>query len=130
MNPKQFLQIGGAVLLLLGIAGLVGIFNKQSTPWFWLDNGENTAHVVLGVVALAGAYFLKDPNLQKWLVVAVGVFGLFAGIYGFAVAGQPEPNVGFANLESPSDDLLHVVVGLWALAAAFMPGRAMMPKTA
>ena len=79
MNPKQFLQIGGAVLLLLGIAGLVGIFNKQSTPWFWLDNGENTAHVVLGVVALAAAYFLKDPNLQKWLVVVVGVFGLFAG---------------------------------------------------
>ena len=89
-----------------------------------------TLKVTGQVVALAAAYFLKDPNLQKWLVVVVGVFGLFAGIYGFAVAGQPEPNVGFANLESPSDDLLHVVVGLWALAAAFMPGRAMMPKTA
>jgi hypothetical protein len=59
--------------------------------------------------------------LQKWLVVAVGLFALVATAYGFAVAGNASPNVGFANLESPADDILHLVVGVWALAAAFRP---------
>jgi len=37
---------------------------------------------------------------------------------------------GVANLESPADDILHLVVGVWALAAAFRPmGMPMMAKT-
>ncbi len=130
MNPRQFLQIGGVILLLLGIVGFVGIFNKASTPWFWLDNGENVAHVVLGVVAIAAAYVLKDADAQKWLVAIVGVVGILSGLYGFAVAGGPEPNAGFTNLESPSDNLLHLVVGAWALYAAFMGKTAEVAKQA
>ena len=121
MNPKQFLQIGGAILLVLGIAGAVGIFSKTNTPWFWLDNGENVAHIVLGVVALAAAYLLKDATAQKWLVPVVGITALFFAVYGFMVAGNTPPNTfGISNLESPADDILHLVVGIWALAAAFL----------
>ena len=129
MNPKQFLQIGGAILLVLGVVGLLPIFTKENTPFFYLDNGENAAHILLGVVAIGAAYVLKDPSYQKWLVAIVGVFGLFAGVYGFAVGGNADPNVGFANLESPADDILHLVVGAWALYAAFM-GKSAVPATA
>ncbi len=84
------------------MVGLLPVFTKANTPWFYLDTGENVAHIGLGVV------------------------GLFFGIYGFVVAGAPEPNTfGLANLESPADNLLHLVVGAWALYAAFM-GRARM----
>ena len=127
MNPKQFLQFGGAILVVLGVVGLLPVFTKENTPWFWLDSGENVAHIVLGVVAIAAAYLLKDPAMQKWLVAVVGVVALFFGVYGFVVAGGTEPNTfGLANLESPSDNILHLVVGAWALYAAFM-GR---PSTA
>ena len=125
MNPKQFLLIGGIVLLLLGIVGYAGLFSQMNSV-FYLDTGENVAHTVLGIVAIAASYLLKDAQLQKWLVVAVGVVALFFGVYGFIVAGNAPPNTfGISNLESPADDILHLVVGIWALAAAFMP-RGMM----
>ena len=125
MNPKQFLLIGGIVLLLLGIVGYAGLFSQMNSV-FYLDTGENVAHTVLGIVAIAASYLLKDAQLQKWLVVAVGVVALFFGVYGFIVAGNAPPNTfGISNLESPADDILHLVVGVWALAAAFMP-RGMM----
>ena len=126
MNPKQFLQFGGGILVILGVVGLLPVFTKANTPWFYLDTGENVAHIGLGVVAIAASYLLTDAAMQKWLVAVVGVVALFFGVYGFVVNGQPEPNTfGLANLESPADNLLHLVVGAWALYAAFM-GRTSM----
>jgi hypothetical protein len=128
MNPKQFLLIGGAILLILGVVGLLPIFTEQNTPWFQLDSGENVAHIGLGVVALAAWYLLKDPNAQKWLVAVVGILGLATGLLGFVLPAGDEMHrnfFGLANLESPADNVLHLVVGVWALYAAFM-GKAMM----
>ena len=107
----------------------MGIFSKANTPWFWLDNGENVAHIVLGIVALAASFVLREANAQKWLVALVGIFGIFSAVFGYAVLNGAEPNAGLTNLEG-SDDILHLVVGLWALAAAFMPRRAMVSETA
>src|SRR5215475_4554349 len=129
MNPKQFLTIGGAILVLLGILGVLGVFNQSATPWFWLDAGENVAHLFLGVVALA-AVFVPGLNsalapYYKPIVILVGIIALFFGVYGFIVAGAAAPNTfGLTNLESPSDNLLHLVVGAWALAAALRPAGA------
>ena len=130
MNPKQFLLIGGIVLLALGIIGFLGVFSDTKSA-FYLDTGENVAHTALGIIAIAAAYLLPDENLQKWLVVVVGVVALFFGVYGFIVAGNAPPNTfGVSNLESPADDILHLVVGIWALAAAFLGGRMSMPAKA
>jgi hypothetical protein len=130
MNPKQFLQFGGAILVVLGAVGLLPVFTQANTPWFYLDTGENVAHIGLGVIAIAASYVLADASLQKWIVAVVGVVALFFGVYGFVVAGAAEPNTfGISNLESPADNVLHLVVGAWALYAAFM-GRATMSATA
>lgn len=123
MNPKQFLQIGGAILLLLGILGFAGLFSEKGS-FFWLDNSENVAHTGLGIIAIAAAYLLKDAQAQKWLVAVVGVIALFFTVVGFAVGGDTTSGAntwGIANLESPADDILHLVVGAWALVAAFRP---------
>jgi hypothetical protein len=131
VNPKQFLQIGGAILLLLGLLGFAGLFNTKGS-FFWLDNGENVAHTGLGIIAIAASFLLKDAQMQKWLVAVVGVVALFFTVVGFAVAGDASGanTFGLANLESPADDILHLVVGVWALAAAFKPmGMPMMAKT-
>jgi hypothetical protein len=123
VNPRQFLQIGGAVLLLLGILGFAGLFSQKGS-FFWLDNSENVAHTGLGIIAIAAAYLLKDAQAQKWLVAVVGVTALFFTVVGFAVGGDVTSGAntfGIANLESPADDILHLVVGAWALLAAFRP---------
>lgn len=128
MYPRLFLTVGGAVLLLLGIVGYLNVFSESSTPWFWLDAGENLAHTVLGVVALA-AVFVPGLNTAlapyyRAIVVIVGVIALFFAVYGFLQASAPEPNTfGVANLENPADNILHLVVAIAAFAAAFVPSQ-------
>jgi len=122
-TPRMFLTVGGAVLLLLGIVGYLGIFTKAAYPAFWLDAGENGAHVALGIIALAAVYL---PGLNailrpyyRWIVIVVGIVALFFGAYGFVVSGAAEPNTfGISNLET-ADNLLHLVVAAWAFASAW-----------
>jgi len=125
--PRLFLTVGGAVLLLLGIVGYLNVFTESGTPAFWLDNGENLAHTVLGIVALA-AVFVPGLNTAlapyyRPIVGLVGAIALFFAIYGFlqpaGTAGNPN-TFGVSNLENPSDNLLHLVVGIVAFAAIWV----------
>jgi len=127
-TPKGFLQVGGAVLLLVGILGYVGVIGPTPDSslfgeFWYFDNAENIAHTVLGIVALAAAFLLKDAGMQKTLVMIVGVIALLVGIYGFIT-----PSLLGANLENPADNILHLVVGAWALAASMKKGDGMMMK--
>ena len=117
MNPKQFLTIGGAVLVLVGILGFIGVIGPTAEDsifgeaW-WFDNGENWAHLVLGVVGLIAA-FTFPGNIQKPLVILLGVIGVLVGLYSAFI----DTSFLGANLENPADTLLHIVVGIWALVA-------------
>lgn len=116
-TPKAFLQLGGAVLVLVAILGYVGVIGPTSEQsifggaWFF-DNAENVAHLVLGVVALLAAFWLS-ASLQKPLVIAVGVVAVLVGLWSLVVS----TSLLGANLENPADTLLHLVVGAWALWA-------------
>lgn len=118
MNPKQFLQIGGVVLVVVGILGFVGVIGPTAAKsifgsrW-WFDTNENWAHLVIGIVALAASYGL-GASLQKNLTLLVGIVGVFVGLYSAFVSTA---FLG-ANLENPADTLLHLVVGAWALWAS------------
>lgn len=123
LSPKGFLQVGGAVLLLVGILGFVGVIGPDAQSsifgdFWWFDMAENVAHTVLGIVAI-GAAFVLPSNLQKTLVMLVGVFALLVGVYSAVFSSM----LLGANLENPADTILHLLVGVWALAAAMMkPG--------
>jgi hypothetical protein len=117
-NVKNFLTYGGWVLVIVGILGffLIGPTAEQSvfgSAW-WFDNAENWAHLVLGIVALLLVYAVKNADLNKWVTVLVGVFALVV-----TVAGFMDPSFLGANLENPLDNVLHLVVGLWALISGF-----------
>jgi len=130
LTPRGFLQWGGIVLTLLGIVGFLGIFSKSAVPSFYLDTGENVAHLGLGVIALAALYV---PGLNtalapyyKWIVVLVGLIALFFTVVGFLNASVPAPNTSAYSLGSQLAHLLHPVVGVWALWAAFYPAKSEM----
>ena len=115
------------MLLLLGIVGYINVFTESGTPGFWLDGGENLAHTFLGIVALA-AVFVPGLNTMlapyyRAIVALVGVIALFFAVYGFLqpAGSSADPNTfGVSNLENPADNLLHLVVGVVAIAAAWM----------
>ena len=117
MNPKQFLLVGGAVLVLVGILGLVGVIGPTpdksifGATW-WFDSAENWAHLVLGIVGVLAAFVLP-ASLQKSLVLLLGIVGVLVGLYSLVIGAQ---FLG-ANLENPADTILHIVVGAWALWA-------------
>ncbi len=118
-TPKGFLTVGGVVLVLVGILGFVGVTGPMpesslfGSAW-WFDNGENWAHLLLGVVALLAAYVLP-MGAQRSLVMLLGVVGVLIGLYSAVYSTE---FLG-ANLENPADTLLHLVVGAWALAASW-----------
>lgn len=126
LSPTNFLKIGGTILLVLGLIGFTGVTNNIA--FFNLDSGENIAHVALGVVGLAVAFGIKDANIHRWLVWALAITGLATGLYGFTLAAGDEMHrnfFGLANLENPADNVLHLVVGIWATAAAYLNRPAM-----
>jgi len=116
-TPAGFLKIGGIVLVLVGILGLFLLGPTSDSllgaTWYF-DNAENVAHLALGVVALLLAFVVKNAMLSKWVTVGVGAFALFAAIWGVLYG-----TLLGAGLQTPADTILHVVVGGWALYAAF-----------
>lgn len=130
LRPTNVLKVGGTVLLLLGLIGLAGITSTWDV--FNLDTGENVAHIALGIVGLGVGFGTSDERIHRLLVIVLAITGLATGIGGFLLPSGgallngafKTPNFfGLANLESPSDDVLHLVVGIWCAASAFM-GRA------
>ncbi len=126
MTPKNFLLVGGIVLLLVSILGFAGIIGPTETDsifgsaW-WFDNGENWAHLILGVVALL---LLATPmSVQKPVVMLLGIIGVLVGLYSLLIS----PTFLGANLENPADSILHLVVGIWALLSA--RGSSMMSSS-
>ncbi|MEK7663864.1 MAG: hypothetical protein AAB340_00215 [Patescibacteria group bacterium] len=122
LSPQGFLKVGGVILIVVALLGFIGIIGPTSNSlfdsWWYFDNAENWAHLVLGVVALIAA-FTFPANINKMLVMALGVVGVLVGLYSL-FGSVPEGTVLLgAMLQNPLDTLLHLVVGIWALAAGF-----------
>ncbi len=130
MNSKQFLTLGGAVLLLVGILGMIGVIGPTpaqsifGSTW-WFDGPENIAHTVLGIAGLFAA-FVFPKMWQKYLTVLLGVVAVVVGLYSLAMGSM----LYGANLENPADTILHLVVGAWALYASLVGDKKLGSKKA
>lgn len=114
MNPRQFLMIAGIILLVLAALGFLLPNGMILGNTWYLTVGENLAHLVVGVLAIVSAFWTNE-KIQKSLTQAVAIITLFFAVYGFLVANSPSPNTfGVANLENPYDNLLHLIVAVWA----------------
>ncbi|MBI4133661.1 hypothetical protein HY478_03535 [Candidatus Uhrbacteria bacterium] len=91
-SPKGFLQVGGGVLVLIAILGYVGVIGPAPESsifgafWFF-DNVENIAHLVLGIVALGAAMWLGS-DMQKPLVIVVGAIAVLVGLWSLVVSTE------------------------------------------
>lgn len=121
MNPKNFLMWAGWILLVLGVVGFLLPNGTLIPDYLWFDTVENWAHALLGVVALALVYGVKDHATHKWFAIIFGAVALIVGLWGFVLEPGTMESLNFlgvANLENPLDNIVHLVVGVWGLWAA------------
>lgn len=116
MTSKNFLLWAGWILIILAV---VGFLNVIETEALYFDNAENWAHLILGVVALAIVYGVREEQTHKLAATVFGLVALVFGIWGFLVAGNPAPNFYSVTDLKTLDNILHLVVGVWGLWAAF-----------
>jgi len=75
VRPRQFLLLGGTVLVIFGLAGVVGLLGSISqaslfNPPYWI----NWFHLTFGIVVLAIA-FAGGRTLQSAMTLAAGGWG-------------------------------------------------------
>lgn len=117
MNPKKFLLWVGWFFVALGVVGY--FVGDLWMPLWGFGMGENLAHLVVGLVVLMAAYWARTKAVIDWLIIAVGVLALFFAGYGWFVESNFR---GLADLEQ-IDNIVHLIVGLWALWIVWGRGK-------
>ncbi len=121
VSPRRFLQLAGT---LLAVVAIVGFLRPDLAGDFWrFDPLENWTRLLLGMAMIVLAP-VPPPALPRAFAALVGVAMLALGVTGFLVAARPSPNFfGLVNLESPVDNVFHLILGAWGVLAAIVNRR-------
>ena len=103
----------GVVGLLLGQKSLFGALN--------IDFAEDVIHLVTGGLLAYVGFVKRDSGVARTVVGAIGVVYLLVGAISFA---EPNPLGLFPSEYSVLDNLIHLTLGILAIAVAWLrPGR-------
>jgi len=117
---RQYAQIVGIVLLLLGVVGLI---LGDPEPLFGalnIDLAEDILHLVLGAVFAYLGFAKVDNGTVRTVVGVVGVVLLLTGLLGFVV---PNPGGILTHPWTVVDNLIHLLLGILGIAAGFLLDR-------
>ena len=119
MVARQYAQVVGVVLILLGVVGLLlgdelflGILN--------IDLVEDIVHLLTGGLLAYVGFGRTDDGTVKTVVGALGVVYLLVGILGFIA---PSLFGLIPNGYTIVDNLVHLALGVLGLVVAGIPGR-------
>lgn len=115
MTPKKFLGLGGIVFIAIALLGMLHLLGPAandsffSSRWYF-DNVENWTYLTIGIIAVLLA-FTAPAAIHRGITSLIGIAALLLGLWAFFF-----PNASLAtHLQSPSDPILLLVIGLWAL---------------
>jgi hypothetical protein len=122
MNVKTYCQVAGVLLLVLGVAGVLGIgipgFLSVSEPT------EIALHFITGgLAAWAGFTAGGYSSFAKTYAQVFGVIYLVLGVIGFIA---PELPLGI-HLDLACN-LAHVILGVWGVYVGFMARQMAMSR--
>lgn len=123
MNPKLYGKVFGIVLLLVAC---VGYFDRHFLGMD-LRLRHTAVHLLTGAI-LAGLGFGGSESLTKNVVLIFGVVYTILGVIGFMMTDV----LPMLPIYRPDvlTNVIHLAVGLLALAAATMGGKAAQPAAA
>jgi len=116
-RPRQFLLLGGTLLVILGLAGVAGLLGSISqaslfNPPYWI----NWFHLMFGIVVFAIA-FAGGRTLQSAMTLAAGGLGSTLGLSGLLFGSYAAKRYNMPELADRSDHFAHLTVGVLALWA-------------
>jgi hypothetical protein len=127
MAIKQFAQILGVVLILIGIVGLLVLGNGVWLGILNSDTVEDIVHILTGALLAYVGFGRTDLATARSLVLALGVIYLVVGILGFVV---PMVFGLIPHGYTLFDDLLHLVLGILSIAVALTAAGASTARDA
>ena len=128
MSPKLFLQIGGAIFLVLGLIGFIAptLFGDLIV----LSDTQNIVHVVLGIGALILGSIEWAGVEKRWTALALALIALFYGIMGFIWSENPFNVTGLTDFEDPVDNVLYILIAIWGFATLFVQDQGFLARRA
>jgi hypothetical protein len=116
ISVRQYAGYVGAVIVLLGIVGLIagegqlfGILN--------IDIAEDIIHLLTGGLMVYVGFASSDVSLAKMVVGGLGVVYLLVGIIGFI---DPKVFGLFPSGFTIADNLVHLVLGVLGILVAWV----------
>jgi hypothetical protein len=117
VRPRQFLLLGGTLLVILGLAGVAGLLGSISqASLFNPPYRINWFHLMFGIVVFAIA-FAGGRTLQSAMTLAAGGLGSTLGLSGLLFGSYAAKRYNMPELADPSDHFAHLTVGVLALWA-------------
>lgn len=113
---RLYATVVGAVLVLVGILGLIlNTTGGNLLGLFAVDLLHNLVHLVSGIIAIALAYL----GMARVFNRAFGIVYTLLAVVGLALFTNGPSLLGIINLNL-YDNLLHLVLGVSALAVGFL----------
>ena len=122
---RQYAGIVGAVLLLIGVVGLLageGHLGGQLN----IDMIEDIIHILTGALLAYAGFGQRDVGLARTIVGVLGAVYLLVGILGFVSANL------FGIIPSGYtiiDNIIHLALGVLNLAVAYVLDRPAVTTT-
>ena len=121
LNPRMYWRVSAFALTgvaLLGIVVNAVTGEVTGIPSFLeFDWAHNILHVVLAAAAFVFGFGNISPAVSRTFAIVFGFVYMGLGILGLAM-GTSSELFGLIGLEI-GENLIHVVLGAWALAAGF-----------
>lgn len=121
LDPQVYWRVSAvalAAVALLGIVlNLVGQGTLLGANFLAFDWTHNVLHVVLAAAAAVFGFAGMAANVRKTFAIVFGFVYLGLGVLGFFMS-----DVGPIGLEL-GENLVHILLGAWALLVGFMGGN-------
>ena len=116
---RKYAMVVGVTVLLIGIVGL--LLGQQSLfGALNIDIAEDAIHLVTGGLLAYVGFAERHIALARTVVGGIGIVYLLVGLVSFA---EPNPLGLFPSEYSVLDNLIHITLGILAIAVVWLLPR-------
>jgi len=125
---RDYGKVVGTTVVLIGVVGLL-LGQRSLFGALNIDIAEDIIHLLTGGLLAFVGFAGRDNGLGRAVVGGIGVVYLLVGAISFA---EPNPLGLFPSEYSVLDNLIHVTLGILAIAVAWVlpRGERPTPRTA